>query len=55
MRLILLLMFMKAGGDKLEFQRVLYLALSLLPEDSSEPHIQELASIINGRLAAYSK
>jgi tetratricopeptide (TPR) repeat protein len=42
----------ESRGDIPEFQRVLFLALSLLPEDSPEPHIQSLASIINGRLAA---
>jgi tetratricopeptide (TPR) repeat protein len=44
----------KAQGDKAEFQRVLREALRLLPENSSEPHIQNLVEIINGRLASSS-
>jgi len=41
-------------GDEIEFQRVLNLALSVLPEDSQEAHIQSLVSIINGRLTSPS-
>ncbi len=45
----------ESRGDAFEFRRVLNLALSWLSVDSTESHIQELVSIINGRLAAYSK
>lgn len=41
----------KSREDKFEFQRVLNRALSLLPVDSNESHVQSLVSIINGRLS----
>lgn len=44
----------ESRGDEPEFQRILNQALSLFPDDSPEPHIQSLVSIINGRLSATS-
>lgn len=38
-------------GDEVQFRSTLNLALSLLPPDSVEVHVQGLVSIINGRLA----
>ncbi|MBE2220824.1 MAG: tetratricopeptide repeat protein [Anaerolineae bacterium] len=45
----------ESRGDLTEVRRVLTLALSLLSDDSLEPHVQGLVSIINGRLASISK
>lgn len=41
----------KSRGDELAVSRVLNRALSLLPEDSPELRVQNLVSIINGRLS----
>jgi tetratricopeptide (TPR) repeat protein len=44
----------EAQGSVIEFNHTLNLALSLLVQDPSEPHVQKLMAIINGRLVPQS-